>query len=129
MGNFNESRVLAVLGMNKPKSNYERIELSYAQLKSLVLLELIDPNGAQNNSPSINDFLDFCEKYHCYGEDETVLEGYIITGDRPDKRISIEAIRLHTAVSSEKTKQAFINHFHHADEFEANDEQFRAWWD
>lgn len=128
--NFNESRVLAVLSMSKPKSNFERIKLSYAQLKSLVLLELVDPSDAQNDSPSIKEFLDFCEDCQT-SEEEVIFEGYIVLGDRPDKRVSIEGLELMAELASIKTKKEFFTRFRAADEFDVDSERgiMRAWWD
>lgn len=125
--NFNQERALAILNIKKPVDNCERLEFGYPELKSLVLLGLVDLDDTQNDSPTVGQFLEFYEKNRC-GEEEIIFEGYIVT-DRADSRVSVEGIKLHTELASQKVQKEFIEVFRLADEFTIGDSMIRAWWD
>ncbi len=124
---FNEQRALAILDIQKPASNCERVEFGYSELKALRLLNLINGDDCQNDSPTVDEFLEFCET-NGTSEEEVIFEAYIVT-NRPDARVTVEGIRLLVALSGEKTKRDFINQFRCADEFEVQESVYRAWWD
>lgn len=127
MSYFDEQRAIAILGIEMPKNNCERIEIDYPKLKALRLLGLVRGYEAQNNSPSVDEFLEFCETNNVTGK-EVIFEAYIVT-NREDARVIVEGIRLNPILTSNEVKKNFIKSFHHADEFEAYDENYRAWWD
>jgi len=123
---INEKLVEQILDI-KLTDNYTRFNCGYAQLKSLLLLEQALPDETQNESPSISEFLGFCEK-HNTGEKEVIFEGYVINNTRDDARVSVEGIVLNQDLSSEEVKKDFILTFRDADEFDMSD-TYRAWWD
>ena len=127
MRKFNQKKVLMILDMEKTNTSFNRIEIDYNTLKSLVLLNLIDESECQNYSPSISEFLEFFEKNNC-SNSEVIFEAYLIT-DREDARLTVEGIRLDVELSSEKTKKMFENKFSNADEFSNTSDECRAWWD
>lgn len=127
---FDIKRVCEVIDIPQPKTNFERLELSYSQVKALVVLDLINRLDNQNYSPTIEEFLDFCEDNNT-SDEEIIFECYIVSGDRDDRRLTIEGIRLLIHLASEKAKEKFILNFRMADEFDIcnQDGYMRAWWD
>ena len=120
--------VLNIPPKETTKSNYVRFDCDYNQLKALELLEELDIDSSQNDSPTIKEFLDWCEDSNTSLE-EVLFEGYMITQDREDARITVEAIVLNHHLSSEKVKNSFFESFRLADEFDLGDSTYRAWWD
>jgi hypothetical protein len=127
---FDQEKALKILGMNKPKSTCERFTMTLSQLENLVINGLIERDDCQNDSPSIEAFLEFCFG-NDVGAEEVKFEAYIIV-DRDDARVSVEGILLDPSLASESCKQNFLDSFRNADEFSfdlSGSEYFRAWWD
>ncbi len=102
-------------------------ELSLEQLNKLIDNNYIKKEDAQNASPEIGDFWEFMSnnKHLPYK-----LGGYTVSTNRVDYRTSIDEIYLNdTSVASKEDVYAFVKFARYADEFNANDDCFRAWWD
>lgn len=121
-----ENKLITILNL-KPSENFTRLETDYKTVKALVLLGLADEFETQNDSPSIRDFLDFCERNNT-SEEEVTFESYACV-NRPDSRFTVEGIVLNVSLSSERTKKEFIENFSNADEFNVNENYYRSWWD
>lgn len=107
--------------------NFERV--TPEEIKTCIERGFADPQEDQNGSPTIREFLDFAENV----SDESVVTfaGYVITKERPDYRMNIDAVDLSTTNMDDVVK--FANEFHYADEFEikkiGDQMEAGAWWD
>ena len=96
--------------------------LSLEKLESLVNSGFADPDETQNYSPSIREFIEFMVENDGY-----LVDGYVVSGDRDDYRVSVDAI--HRGDMDIETKEElanFVDFARHADEFNPNG---YAWWD
>ena len=105
----------------------ERFDLKLDQIKSLLEHRFLDPEEKQNNSPSVQEFIEFAEN-HPIGFFEVIFESYAVYLPRPDYRVTIEGIRLEGEIPKEVLID-FSNQFLGADEFQIGGESARAWWD
>jgi hypothetical protein len=111
-----------------------RFEINLKQLNMLFNEKFIDPNGAQNDSPTAQEFKDWAvQNINAHSELEKHLYfiGYAISASRSDYRVSIEGIIIHT-VNYDVAKDiiiSFANNFFSADEFYISPESMRCWYD
>ncbi len=98
-------------------------DISLEQLLRLIDENLIDVEEAQNNSPTVEEFINFLKDYPKFK-----AHGYIVTPDREDFRISIEGLKVEEDLTTEEIL-AFSNKFHNADEFQVTTNYARCWWD
>lgn len=96
-------------------------DLHVDRLKKLVELGYADVEECQNNSPTIGDFIEFCDAYP-----EFTLHGYAITNERDDCRVTIEGVDLGKPVDDKAIKD-FVEMFRFADDF--NLETGYVWYD
>ena len=96
--------------------------MSLDLLKELMGKGYVDPEESQNNSPTIEEFIDYAEAWGGY-----VFDGYVVSPKRDDYRVSVETISKEGPVYTDELK-AFINEFRFADEFYI-DGSLYAWWD
>ena len=110
------------------RSHGFRSHVSFEGLSAQTAKELLtgwpnaNPEGRQNDSPTMREMVDIALKY------AGTLEGYIITVEsgRPDARINFDGftIKLSKNEALELAKRLKPRNF---DEF--NEETFRFWWD
>lgn len=86
-------------------------ELSVDKLQKLIDNKFACLDDAQNNSPTIREFLKFGNKYP-----DTTFHGYVISHDRDDYRVTIEGLTLKSNITP-KTLTDFSNLFYEADDF------------
>jgi len=107
--------------------NYNSIrsfEANEIIIRKLINNKFLDPNGAQNNSYTALEFLEFMELY----PNKFFTIGYAVSPLRSDYRISIEGL-FSTKVTSYAIIQEFKNKFNNADELEWEDNYLRCWYD
>jgi hypothetical protein len=107
-------------------------------LQDLVDKKFIDPEEAQNDSPSVREFMEHMIKY------PTLLaHGYIVSNKRKDYRISIEGLHIPKVMLGNSIKflkeklpkyppKKYLKlHFKNANEFifDEEDQMFWCWWD
>lgn len=91
-------------------------------VKKLLEMKFMDPDEAQNFSPTIQELVDFAELYEGY-----TFGGYTVSIDRCDYRVSLESISKGFTADVDEVKE-FSNKFHAADEFDCVPSLY-AWWD
>lgn len=96
--------------------------MSVNLLKKLVDMRFADPDEAQNDSPTIQEFIDYMEDKNCY-----VVNGYVVTDNRGDYRVSVESIEKIGGFEDKEELIEFVDRFHNADEFDIKNGY--AWWD
>lgn len=96
--------------------------LSLELVKKLIELKFINPDDAQNYSPTINGFIEYAEDWEDYE-----FGGYVVSIDRDDYRVSIDSIEKSEPISK-KEMVAFVKMFRDADEFSIEDGLY-AWYD
>ena len=69
-----------------------------------------DPEEAQNSSPSIQEFLDFCGQHPEMG---LTLSGYVVSKDRSDCRVTVDGIagELPIGASADKAIAGLISFY------------------
>lgn len=111
-----------------------RFEINLKQLNMLFDEKFIDPTGAQNESPTAQEFKDWAVQNitaHPELEKHLYFIGYAVSASRADYRVSIEGIIIHT-VNYDVPKGviiSFANYFNRADEFYISNESMRCWYD
>ncbi len=97
--------------------------LSAKKLQELIDLHLADPGEAQNNSPSIAEFLNFMDSHDGY-----TAHGYTVDYTRDDCRVSIEGIESPGYCEAQELED-FVAAFRDADDFEASTKRMYCWYD
>lgn len=92
-------------------------------LKHLLDEGFIDPEEAQNDSPTTMEFYEFISAHPNF-----TAHGYAVSPDRDDYRITLEGIECYEPCDV-KTIRDFIELCRFADELSVNDECMYAWWD
>lgn len=92
------------------------------KLKQLVEQHFADPYERQNDSPSIDEFLEYADR-----QPDVTFDGYAVCLERNDYRVSIETV--HQTFRNKDNALEFTKAFRRADEFDVNDHEGRAWWD
>ena len=99
--------------------------LSASKLKTLIKERFADPDETQNDSPTIQEFLDFMTEYPGFR-----AHGYIVEKERSDYRVSIEGLEWED--EDEIPVQALIDFaemFRFADEFCLEKFNAYCWFD
>lgn len=97
--------------------------LSFNKLKTLKQQNFLDPNETQNDSPTIQEIMDFMEI-----NPKFTAHGYAISPNRDDYRISIEGVYLQGGYTKKELKN-FTKLFNDADDFQIKDTELYAWYD
>lgn len=92
-------------------------------LEILFRERFINPSGRQNESPTMQEFLDFMRKHSA-----AVAHGYAVSPHRGDYRITIEGLRVPMNDATWELEQAFVEFCQSADELMTNGELY-SWWD
>lgn len=100
--------------------------MSYDTLKQLVDNNFADVNDTQNDSPSIEEFMEYAKTHP-----HVTFEGYAVELDRDDYRVSIETINQDFSKDENRAGAIadFSEKFHAADEFIISENRGHAWWD
>ena len=112
-----------ILGLDTSGDHTHLDSISLDTLHKLVREGLLDPEGTQNDSPTVREFMEFMETYP-----QVVANGYAIGAGRTDARISIEGLRSSGPMTLDLAI-AVGDSFHKADEFQISGEGFRVCWD
>lgn len=125
---INEKLCLDILGIENREwsGGCIRFSCNYNHMKELLILRQIDLSDHHNDSPTVREFLEFCDRNDCH--ESVTFGGYVITEQRSDARVSFEEIYLDVSDSSPNALLDFVDRFRLADEFELKG-TLRAWWD
>ncbi len=101
--------------------------LSRENLQQLISQGFANRADSQNFSPTIGEFFDFAQRQGNKGFEFT-FEGYVISPERRDYRVSIDGLFYRGICSTELILdfQEFVNE---PDELEIEPNYLRAWWD
>ena len=97
------------------------------ELEALLDAGFLDPEETQNGSPTVREMMSFVR--HCDVPTDWEFEGYAISPERDDYRVTIEGLYYNGTNLTLDELLAFTNEFHWADEFEVAYDYARAWWD
>jgi len=98
-------------------------ELGLEELEALVEKGYIDPEEAQNSSPTVGEILGFMKKYPA-----VTAHGYVVSPDREEERVSLEGIECEASEVTDELRMDFVDLARYADEFEYRTSLY-AWWD
>ncbi len=98
--------------------------LSVGTMQTLIELGFLDPNGNQNGSPTIAEFLRFMKRFP-----EFTAIGYATHPDRQDARVTIEGVEASGAILSAEAAAEFRELAATADECDISTDYARCWWD
>lgn len=101
--------------------------LSVEKLEQLIAHRFADPSAGHNNSPTIREFLEFGQQQGTKGFNFN-FEGYAISPDREDYRISIDGIQFSGSCPHQLIVE-FQEFVGDADELDLDPYYLRAWWD
>lgn len=106
--------------------NYEKFRnVTAEKLLELKVAGFVNPREAQNEGPTIAEFLKFAKKYP-----NAKFDGYVIFPPRSDIRVTVETISYVGEFANDKSViRAFGNKFGRADEFSMEPDKLLAWWD
>ena len=128
--NEQRSLVAEMLGL-KGKSFFggaEYCEFSVFQLNTFLEIGFISLEYMFNDSPTVETFFKFGKRAEAYGA-TVVYEGFLGSKFRNNARLVIEGVRVTNFPASASLILDFSQTFHTADEFTANHELLRAWYD
>ena len=102
-------------------------DLTREKLQQLISQGFANPADTQNFSPTISDLFDFAQRQANKGFEFT-FEGYVISPERSDYRVSIDGLFYRGICSTELIFdfQEFVNE---PDELDIEPNYLRAWWD
>jgi len=122
--------VADILGLRKKQffGGVEDCEVSVQNLTDILDIGFIKPEQKMNYSPTINIFLEFGKKAVETGATVKYI-GFLESEYRTDARLVIEGIKITNFPESIDLILSFAQTFHSADEFTANHEILRAWYD
>lgn len=115
---FNRSSGGGVLGFHG---------LTVEVMQQLIDENFLSPTSYQNDSPTAGSFLEFMKKYPF-----VKAHGYAVDIDRRDYRITIEGLEADLPEDKDDKIEfiiAFVDNFHHADDFTLTEDNVHAWWD
>lgn len=120
---LNDTKRWGCMNLDAPTEPYDiiRLNLSYEQLTQAYAFGYVDLDEAQNDSPTIGEFLMWALEHGGKGFPGE-FECYIVSPTRPDARISVEGVVL-DAGAPKACKQWLQEN--HPDEWDGT----RAWWD
>ncbi len=84
----------------------------------------IDPNDRQNLAPTAQEILAFMCRHP-----SALASGYMISPERDDYRVTIEAVELSTKDATPAARQEFETLCKDADELETQGDFLYCWWD
>lgn len=120
-----EKRDQIIFGKYEPKSYCGGVRyfkrMNASTLRRLIKEGFCNPEDCQNCSPSNEEFLEFMEDNDGY-----FVNGYVLSADRNDYRVSIESIERADNIETKEELEAFVIFARGADEF---DTKGYAWWD
>lgn len=101
---------------------------SPGMIKKLLEMNFVNPKETQNESPSVEEFLDYLEDVP-----EVTFNGYVVSPERSDYRVSIEGFDVEIPDTEVDRMCELVKMFRDADEFnlihDANTFFLHAWWD
>lgn len=103
-----------------------RFSISPSTLKQLLEERFINPEDSQNDSPTAREFSEFFQ--FVSDPEEWRANGYAVSHDREDYRVSIEGCESNCNLSSDDLI-AFTKLFRSADEFELEPNRAYCWFD
>lgn len=130
MWNFNynmdiKTRDEIIFGEYNPNTYSGGVRYFYGMnldtLNKLIELGFVDLDEAQNNSPTIDEFIEWMENHDGY-----IVNGYVVSDKREDYRLSIVSIKKTEKIEDKDELVEFIEAFRNADVFDIDG---YAWWD
>ena len=121
------ARRFEILGLKVPKQwlggTFQFDSMTAEMGRQLITEGLMDPEVAQNDSPTNEEFVQFLESHP-----EFIAHGYVVSPERHDVRISIEGIEFEGYPERDLLFE-FVDKFHYADGFEISNDGLYCWFD
>ena len=106
-------------------------QMTRKTLKQLLADGFIESDECQNCSPTTEEFLKETEGF----DDYVLFEGYTVSPERDDYRITIDAVIIKIPYHEHDALSRFVEAYQGADEFSLSPDNsqktyiLRAWWD
>lgn len=94
--------------------------ISLDQLQELIKSGYCDPTSKQNDAPNIGTMVDFFNSHDA----DVWFGGYVISEERDDSRISIDAFECNQTKRTKAFLQAFM-----PNKLDERGKRYEAWWD
>lgn len=111
-----------ILGFETKKDTFG-VRFTLEQLLALQKAKLLDMEQTQNDSPSVETFVNFMVAHP-----GVKGHGYVIGVDRDDCRVSLEGLEFTGKVTIPLIRD-FVKLCHGADELTVDEYSIRSWWD
>jgi hypothetical protein len=106
----------------------ENCDFTVAQLSILLDIGMTTLDFKFNYAPTVETFYEFGKRAEADGATVTYI-GFLESNGRPDARVLIDGVKVTNFPDSMSLILDFAQSFHKADEFTANSEALRAWFD
>ena len=106
----------------------ESCDITFEQLSTLLDLGVITPGYHYNDSPTVETYFEFGKRAKASGA-TVIYIGFLESKSRADATLIIEGVKVKNFPDSVSLIMDFSQTFHGADEFTANVELLRAWYD
>ena len=101
-------------------------DMTVAKAEELMRLGYMDPEGTQNDSQTVQEFVDFIKG--CANPDGWRLHGYAVSPLRGDVRVTVDGIKSVEAIDTD-TLLEFSMANRYADELSCSDGMAYCWYD
>ena len=123
-------KIAAILGIkdNEFMGGVEYCEFSVEQLTAILDLGFISLEYKFNDTPTVEIFYEFGKRAEAHGAVVNFM-GFLESEYRKNARLIIEGVKVENFADNANLILDFSQRFHKADEFTANAELLRAWYD
>ena len=98
-------------------------DMGYDTLKQLVDEGFVDVEDRQNFAPTIQEMMEFSEKY----DKHYLFDGYVVSDERDDYRLSVDGFKRGGDFDTVEEAEDFADFCSEADELDLD--YAYAWWD
>jgi len=125
---WNKAAEILGIKQNDFSGGIERCEFTVAQLTAVLDLGFISLTHKYNDAPNVETYYNFGKRAEAQGA-TMLYEGYLESQYRDGSRLIIEGVKVTDFYDKVDLILEFSQNFHDADEFTANAELLRAWYD
>jgi hypothetical protein len=124
------SKAAEILGLTCKKffGGVEICDFTVEQLSALLDLGMITLDFKSNSKPPAGIFFEFGKRAEAVGATVEYI-GFLESNGRPDARVLVDGVEIRDFPDSVSLVLDFAQTFHESDEFTANPELMRAWFD
>lgn len=114
-----------------PHSEADTDGLDAETAQELIDKGYLDPEQRQNNSPRMQDLVEYAGRVEDEYDVDVMLTGYMVGPERRDTRITLTGIEIRptSGIIRRELERSFAERYARADDLSLNDDLLSAWWD